>query len=127
MSRHDSGSICNAKCCVPSAPRWMRLVPRLRKDQNTTQRYLMRSLLLLAFAAATTAAQTRDTHGWPLSTPEAQKLDPAPLAALIERAKSGAFGNVDRFVVVRNGMLVIDERFSQDYKSISRGQRSPLG
>ena len=85
--------------------------------------------LLAAALAAPLTAQTAPapTREWPRSTPEQQGLDAAPLTQLAERARSGAFGNVDRLVVVRNGYLVVNERFPRDYREISRGKATPIG
>jgi hypothetical protein len=44
-----------------------------------------------------------------------------------QSSRDGGFGNVDRLVVVRNGFLVLDERFPTDYRSISRGRTGALG
>ncbi len=67
------------------------------------------------------------TEHWPVSAPEAQGLDGAPLAVLSDSIRAGVFGHVDRMVVVRNGFLVLSERYPQDYHEISRGFRSPIG
>jgi CubicO group peptidase (beta-lactamase class C family) len=67
------------------------------------------------------------TEGWVTSVPEAQGLDPAPLAALHEGIEAGNFGYVDRLVVVTNGFLVVSERYDNDYRDISRGRRGALG
>ena len=67
------------------------------------------------------------TRGWTASTPQAQGLDPAPLAALHREIETGTYGYVDRLVVVRNGYLVVDHRYDNDYQMISRGRRDPLG
>jgi CubicO group peptidase (beta-lactamase class C family) len=84
-------------------------------------------LILAAHLVGVAALSAQNTHGWPVSTPDAQGLNPAPLRAIIEKAQSGTFGNADRLVVIRNGMLVIDETFVRDYKEISRGKRTPIG
>lgn len=78
---------------------------------------------VLLLAVATSAhAQT-----WRASTPEQEGLKSAPLAALVDSIKNGRYGNVDRLVVVRNGKLVLNERFRRDYDEISRGKRTPIG
>jgi CubicO group peptidase (beta-lactamase class C family) len=41
--------------------------------------------------------------------------------------QSGTYGNTDRLAVVRNGKLVLDERFPRDYREVSRGKQSPIG
>src|SRR5688572_21461740 len=79
--------------------------------------------LLVSAAPAEAAAQ----QAWPRSTPVEQGVVAAPLEQLAARIREGGFGNVDRLVVVRNGHVVVDERFAQDYRSISRGRTGPLG
>ena len=91
-------------------------------------------LILLVFAATalalpSLAAQQAPwpTRGWARSTPQAQGLDPVPLDSLHRRISAGTFGNIDRLVVVRNGYLVMSERYARDYRDVSRGRRSPIG
>lgn len=67
------------------------------------------------------------TNGWAVSSPEAQGLDMGALAALHDGIESGRFGYVDRLVVIRNGFLVMNERYENDYREISRGHQGPLG
>ncbi len=67
------------------------------------------------------------TEGWLESTPAEQGLDASYLIELVEEIKAGKYGFVDRLVVVRNGRLVISERFENDYRTISRGQRNAIG
>ncbi|HEY0811356.1 MAG TPA: serine hydrolase, partial [Longimicrobiales bacterium] len=78
--------------------------------------------VVLLFAAASAQAQS-----WRTSTPEQEGLKAAPLQALVDSIKKGKYGNVDRFVVVKNGKLVLSERFARDYNEISKGKRSAIG
>jgi hypothetical protein len=79
-------------------------------------------------ATAPLAAQTQwPTSGWTTATFAAQRLNGAPLTELDTRIRSGAFGYIDRMVVVKNGYLVLSERYTNDYTSISRGRTSPIG
>ena len=67
------------------------------------------------------------TSGWTRATPESQGLAAVRLASLDTEIKAGAFGNVDRMVVVKGGRLVFDGRYARDYREISRGKAGPLG
>jgi CubicO group peptidase (beta-lactamase class C family) len=67
------------------------------------------------------------TAGWAVSSPEEQGLDAAPFTALKEAVVAGTYGYVDRLVVVRNGYLVLNERWENDYNTISKGSESALG
>jgi hypothetical protein len=84
------------------------------------------ALVIAALLLCAQPAATQDTS-WPRSTPVAQGLVAAPLEQLATRIRDGGFGHVDRLVVVRNGQLVLDERFTRDYRAISSGKTGPLG
>ena len=84
-------------------------------------------LALLVAAAAASAQQPPSAQAWPRSTPAEQGLDASPLEQLAARARTGDFGNVDRLVVVKNGHLVLDERFARDYRALSRGKETAIG
>ena len=88
-------------------------------------------LAALAFTATPNAALVaqapKPANGWPAATLESQQLDPAPLRDIVSKAQAGTFGNADRLVVIRNGKLLLDERFARDYREISRGKTSPIG
>ena len=96
-------------------------------DSMTTLRLSPLLGLALGFALPAVAQRSSSASSWPVSTPEAQGLAPAPLRDLVDRAKGGAFGNTDWLVVVRNGTLVLNERFPRDYREISRGKKGPIG
>lgn len=87
------------------------------------------TLLFALWYTAAAPAQDRPwpTDGWPPSTPAAQGLRAEPFAALDSAAGAGAFGLVDRLVVVRNGYLVFSTRYDHDYREVSRGYVGPLG
>ncbi len=83
---------------------------------------------LLALGCAASAQEVPwPTNGWAVSTPEAQGLQEAPLAILAGVIELGTYGHIDRMVVVRNGYLVVSERYDNDYRTISRGFEGALG
>ena len=85
---------------------------------------------LLAQATATVPAQQRapsPTNGWTRAAPDAHGIDARRLAEFQRDVATKTYGLVDRLVVVRNGYLVADERYTHDYRSISRGRTGPLG
>ena len=61
-----------------------------------------------------------------VAAPSAQQI-PAPLASFDADIKAGAFGNVDRVVVMKGSQLLFDGRYARDYKEISRGKTGPIG
>src|SRR5262245_33143783 len=66
-------------------------------------------------------------QAWPSATPDSQGLDSAPFAALDKEIRDGAYGNVDRILVLRRGHAIVNQRYARDYKTISRGQVGPIG
>jgi CubicO group peptidase (beta-lactamase class C family) len=56
---------------------------------------------------------------WPTSTPAEQGIDSTAIDSLVADIDSGDYGLVDAFMLVRNGYVVADHRFTHDYKAIS--------
>ncbi|MFN8061916.1 MAG: serine hydrolase [Vicinamibacterales bacterium] len=65
------------------------------------------------------------TRSWRTSTPEAQGLDGAALAALDAEFAAGAHGYIDGMLVVRNGRIVYEKGYAHDYATLFQG-RDPL-
>ena len=57
-------------------------------------------------------------EAWPTSTPAAQGIDPEAIDALVADIESGEYGLVDAFMLIRNGMVVANHRFTHDYAAI---------
>ena len=79
---------------------------------------------------ATVSAQTNapwPTKSWATSSPAAHKVDSAPIMAFHRDVESGKYGNIDRLVVIRNGYLLINQRYPRDYRAIGKGKRSHVG
>ena len=85
--------------------------------------FVLTAIAAIAASGISSTAHAQDAPrigaDWEDSTPEAEGLDPAPLLALDSAVRTGAFDNVDRLVVVRNGKLVMSERYPRDYRQIS--------
>jgi hypothetical protein len=64
---------------------------------------------------------------WATATPESQGLTGGPLATIDREIQEGAYGNVDRVLVIRHGRAVFDRKYSRDYREISRGRTSVIG
>jgi CubicO group peptidase (beta-lactamase class C family) len=83
---------------------------------------------LLMIAPVTAVAQTPwPTNGWAASTPARQGMRADGLATLDSAIKAGHYGYIDRMVIVRNGHLVFNGRYANDYATISRGRKGPIG
>ncbi len=61
------------------------------------------------------------------STFEIEGLRKEPIDVLLKEVDEGKYGNVDRIFLVKNGKLVLDTLFRNDYKKISKGKSSPIG
>jgi CubicO group peptidase (beta-lactamase class C family) len=64
---------------------------------------------------------------WSRSTPAREGLNAAVLDSIHREITSGAYGYVDRFVVVRHGKLVADHRYPQDYDAAYRDSVAVTG
>ena len=85
---------------------------------------------IVFFGLAVTAAaedSSWPTQGWPHASVAAVGLSETSFNELDHRIRNGDFGYVDRLVVIRNGKLVVDARYDNDYKAISRGVQSYIG
>ncbi len=94
---------------------------------------MRRSGVILSIAAVSTAGSAAaqvapwPTDRWSESSPSAEGLSESALTELDRQIRDGDFGYIDRLVVVRSGRLVLDKRYDNDYRSISRGRRSQIG
>lgn len=64
------------------------------------------------------AAQTFPGERWPTANPRSVGLNPAVLDSIDAEIRSGRYGNVDRFLVIRRGKLAFDRRYARNYDSI---------
>ena len=62
------------------------------------------------------------TNGWSVSSPEALGLRGAPFTELHRGITAGRYGYIDRMIVIKNGYLVVSERYENDYEQISQGR-----
>ena len=67
------------------------------------------------------------TRHWVSSTFAKQGLNPDPIDQLHQKVGRKAYGLVDRMLVVKNGFLLADYEYDNDYQAISKGFDGPLG
>ena len=73
-------------------------------------------LAVVSISGEEAAAQTVwPKKKWRMADPSEQGIDPSVLDALHKRIRRGEFGYVDHFLVIRNGHVVFDERYANDY------------
>lgn len=65
-------------------------------------------------------AQTPGWPGaqWPNTTPGAVRLEVTVLDSIDAEIRSGRYGHVDRFLVIRDGRIAFDRRYENDYARI---------
>lgn len=80
-------------------------------------RHMFALVIVISCATGSPAA----AQEWVRSTPAAEGMNPEPLRELDRAVRAGEYDNVDRLVVIRNGRLVMSERYARDYASISTG------
>ena len=66
-------------------------------------------------------------ESWKESTFEAEGLNKAPFDDLLNEIENGVYGNVDQLLLIKNGKLVFDQSFTNDYEKISKGKSGALG
>lgn len=64
--------------------------------------------------ARLSSAVERVMDSWPLSSLEAEGIDPVPIARLVKRIESGSYRGIDSLLLARNGKLV-NEHYFGDY------------
>ncbi len=67
------------------------------------------------------------TKGWATSTPEAEGLDAATLAALDREFAGGTFGQVTGMLVVRHGKVVFEKSYAHDFDRLFQGRDQTRG
>ena len=67
------------------------------------------------------------TQTWEISTFENEDLNREPIDDLLNEIQNGVYGNVDRLLLIKNGKLLLDQSFTNDYKKISKGKSGILG
>jgi len=69
----------------------------------------------IALALALQALPGVAAAEWPQSTPAAEGVDAAALAALDAEIAAGKHGNIDGLLLIRHGKVVFERRYARDY------------
>ena len=67
------------------------------------------------------------TQAWETSSFENEGLNSAPFDDLLNEIENGVYGNIDQLLLIKNGKLVFDQSFENDYEKISKGKSGALG
>lgn len=87
------------------------------KNEMKTVTTLLLSVQFLILPQLPLLAQT---FIWPVSTPEAQGIDPAGIEAALTDIASGDYGDIRSLLIIKNGQLVTEDYF------ISSGVKAPV-
>jgi CubicO group peptidase (beta-lactamase class C family) len=88
---------------------------------------LLMAVLLGAGPGVTQSAAGWPTDDWKRSTPEAQAVDVEPLAALDAEFQAGKHGYIDSMLVIRNGSIIFENTYKQDYDKLFEGRDPKRG
>lgn len=77
--------------------------------------WVARAALIAAAAPASAFAQQFPAQSWPTARPAEVGVNSAVLDSIDAEVKAGRYGYVDRIVVIRNGTLVWDRSYQNDY------------
>ena len=58
------------------------------------------------------------TDSWPVSVPEEQAMDGDKLSDLDSEIRDGKYGNIDGMLIIRNGHVVYDRSYENDYDGL---------
>ena len=79
-------------------------------------------ILFLALAGHRTCLAAQDNF-WLVSSPQAQGVNPAVLQKLHQEFKDGHHGYIDNFLVIKNGYIVFEEYYENNYISLTRNRK----
>lgn len=102
---------------------------------NSKQASSIYLVLLFGFSACSAPMEEPEvaskvvwpTDGWARSSPEAEGISEAPLDALDEEFRSGKHGYTDGMLVIRNGYVVYEKSYTQDYDRLFEGRDQTHG
>ncbi len=87
------------------------------------------SLALVSFFACSQPQTTLEVQKeiWPSSTFEQEGISGKILDTLILGIEAGTYGNVDHLLLIKNGKMLLNRSFTNDYQKISQGKSSIIG
>ncbi len=77
--------------------------------------------LIAIVACSSEPSNTWPAENWPNAAPSLRDKNQILIEELRELLGSGAYGNIDRFLLIHDGKLLIDLAFHHDYKKVNEG------
>jgi CubicO group peptidase (beta-lactamase class C family) len=81
---------------------------------------LFAMVIMFGCNTATTNKSQDHSFEWTVSSPGNEGIAPATLDSIHQEISSGEYGLVDHFLVIRNGRLIYDRHYTNNYDSIGR-------
>ncbi len=88
-----------------------------------TYKYLSVIFFLTSFLIGCSQETKKDNNysfGWETSSPEAEGINKLVIDSVHSEIQNGDYGLIDHFLLIRNGKIVADYHYSQDYEMISK-------
>jgi CubicO group peptidase (beta-lactamase class C family) len=78
-------------------------------------------LINLAFGCSPETKELKNyISGWERSSPDTQGIDKLVIDSIHQEIQNGDYGLIDHFLLMRNGKIVADYHYDQDYETISK-------
>lgn len=84
-------------------------------------------ITFIAFSLSAQEDREWPANEWKMATPESQHVDARVLDELDREFASGSHGNIDGMAVYRNGYLVYQKTYLNDYDRLFSGSKEPPG
>ncbi|MCX6318712.1 MAG: serine hydrolase [Bacteroidetes bacterium] len=82
------------------------------------QKYFLLPVTLLLLFTTVNSQPTGPTHAWPVSTAEKEKMIADSLLAFEKDINGGKYGHIDAMFITRNGKLIWQQSWKNDYDKI---------
>ena len=89
---------------------------------NNPAFFLKNIFFLMMFTFGMNAAA--ETNKWKISKPEIERIDSSVLQEIHQEFKNGNHGYIDSFLVIRNGSIVFEEYYQNDYVNLTKNRKN---
>jgi len=86
-------------------------------------RHLLPVIFLISLAFGYSQKTKDDKNyvsGWETSSPAAQGIDKLVIDSIHQEIQNGDYGLIDHFLLIRNGKIIADYNYNQDYETIAK-------
>ena len=83
---------------------------------NSQARFVTVLVIGLLFLPPVFAQDETGTFSWPVSTPEAENVDPQMISTLVQSIQDGTYGQQKSLMILRHGKLIHEQYFNGNNK-----------